>query len=143
MATSGRHLARRNVVQALYQWDITQQDSASIQRSFIFDDRLCGDYLAYFDKMLQGVTSNIEAIDTLLAAHLDRPIARVDPLEKAILRAGVYELIFEIDIPPSVVLNEGIEIAKLFCAEQGYKYINGVLDSIVKVRAKAKLSPAP
>ncbi len=137
MATSGRHLARRNVVQALYQWDITKQDPDSIRRSFIFDDRLTGRYLDYFVKMLKGITSNIEEIDALIDTHLDRPIIKLDPLEKAILRVGTYELLYEIDIPHNVVLNEGIEISKLFCSEQGYKYVNGVLDSIVKSRATA------
>jgi N utilization substance protein B len=124
-------------VQALYQWDITKQDADSIRRSFIFDDRLTGRYLEYFAKMLKGITSNIEEIDTLIDTHLDRPIIKIDPLEKAILRVGAYELVYELDVPPNVVLNEGIEISKLFCSEQGYKYVNAVLDSIVKARAKA------
>ena len=61
---------------------------------------------------------------------------RLDPLEKSILRIGTYEILFQIDVPPSVVVNEAIEIAKLFCSDHGYKYVNGVLDKVVKEQKK-------
>jgi N utilization substance protein B len=137
MATSGRHLARRNAVQALYQWDMTGQDASSINSSFIHDERLKGRYREYFEKMIKEIPLNIEEIDGVIALHADRPVERLDPLEKAILRIGIYELMFEIDIPQNVVVNEAIEIAKLFCADNGYKYVNGVLDKVVKGQKQA------
>ena len=54
----------------------------------------------------------------------------MDPIEKAILRLAVYELQFQPDVPYKVVINEAIEVAKVFGAEDGHKYINGVLDKI-------------
>ena len=132
MATSGRHLARRNAVQALYQWDMTGQDAANIDSSFIHDERLTGRYREYFKKLIQQIPHNITSIDDTIGRYADRAVTRIDPLEKAILRIGVYELAFEIDVPHSVVVNEAIEIAKLFCADHGYKYVNGVLDKVVK-----------
>jgi N utilization substance protein B len=137
MATSGRHLARRNAVQALYQWDMTGQDASSINSSFIHDERLKGRYREYFEKMIKEIPLNIEKIDGVIALHTDRPVERLDPLEKAILRIGTYELLFQIDIPQNVVVNEAIEIAKLFCADNGYKYVNGVLDKVVKGQKQA------
>ena len=132
MATSGRHLARRNAVQALYQWDMTGQAASSIKTSFIYDGRLKGRHLEYFEKLIKLIPEKQSVIDQAIEAQSDRPISRVDPLEKAILRVGTHELMFEIDVPPNVVVNEAIEIAKLFCADQGYKYVNGVLDKIAK-----------
>ena len=137
MATSGRHLARRNAVQALYQWDMTGQDASNIKSSFIHDERLKGRYREYFEKLIKAVPSNIENIDGVIGTHADRPVERLDPLEKAILRTGVYEILFEIDVPHSVVVNEAIEIAKLFCSDGGYKYVNGVLDKVVKEHKQA------
>lgn len=132
MATSGRHLARRNAVQALYQWDITGQDASSINSSFIHDERLKGRYREYFEKLIKEIPQNIQNIDEIIAQHADRPVEKLDPLEKAILRIGAYEILFQIDVPHSVVVNEAIEIAKLFCSDHGYKYVNGVLDKVVK-----------
>jgi N utilization substance protein B len=137
MATSGRHLARRNAVQALYQWDMTGQDASSINSNFIHDERLKGRYREYFEKMIKDIPQNIEEIDGVIALHADRPVDRLDPLEKAVLRIGTYELLFEIDIPQNVVVNEAIEIAKLFGSDHGYKYVNGVLDKVVKQQKQA------
>jgi N utilization substance protein B len=61
---------------------------------------------------------------------LDRPIAAVDPVERGILRLGTYELAFCPDIPFRVVINEAVELAKTFGAEQGHRYVNGVLDRL-------------
>jgi len=132
MATSGRHLARRNAAQALYQWDITGQDASSILANFIHDERLKGRYREYFEKLIKEIPENIEKLDDMIASHADRPVDRLDPLEKAILRIGTYEILYQIDVPHSVVVNEAIEMAKLFCADHGYKYVNGVLDKVVK-----------
>ena len=132
MASSGRHLARRNAVQALYQWDMTGQSASSIKANFIYDDRLTGRYQEYFETLIKEIPANIDTIDGTIAQYADRPVNKLDPLEKSILRVGVYELKYQIDVPQNVVVNEGIEIAKLFCADHGYKYVNGVLDKVVK-----------
>jgi len=132
MASSGRHLARRNAVQALYQWDMTGQSASSIKANFIHDDRLTGRYQEYFETMIKDIPAKAESIDATIAEYADRPVAKLDPLEKSILRVGVYELQYQIDIPQNVVVNEAIEIAKLFCSDHGYKYVNGVLDKVVK-----------
>lgn len=134
MATSGRHLARRSAVQALYQWDITGQDAARIQRDFIDDVRLKGRHREYFEKIVKQVPENISQIDTLLQAHMDRTVASLDSLEKSVLRVGTYEVLFEPDVPRNVVINEAIEIAKLFCSDNGYRFVNGVLDKVIKTQ---------
>ncbi len=134
MATSGRHLARRTAVQALYQWDMTGQAASSIRASFIDDDRLKGRYLDYFEKLIKAIPKHQLLIDDAIEAQSDRPVSKIDPLEKAVLRVGVYELLFELDVPPNVVVNEAIEISKLFCSDHGYKFVNGVLDKVLKAK---------
>lgn len=128
--SSGRHLARRNAVQALYQWEITGQAASQIASSFILDERLQGRHLDYFQKLIKEIPENIKAIDEAIESQISRPMSLVDPLEKSILRVGVYELKFELDMPDSVVINEAVEIAKAFCADEGYKFVNGVLDKL-------------
>ena len=68
-----------------------------------------------------------------MQGYLDRGLEELDPIEKAILRLAVYELQFEADVPYKVVINEAIEVAKVFGADESHKYINGVLDKIAPV----------
>jgi N utilization substance protein B len=88
------------------------------------------------------VPTRLSELDAALGPNLDRDIARVDPVERAILRLGAYELIAHPETPYRVVINEMVELAKTFGAEQGHRYINGVLDKLarqlrpVEVRAR-------
>lgn len=131
MKTSGRRLARRCAVQALYQWDMTGRPAA-IKEDFIDNPALTGAYRDYFDLLLEAVPAKQAELDALLAPLLDRAIDKVDCLERAILRLALYELIHQPDMPPKVVLNEAIELAREFGAEHSYRYVNGVLDRWLK-----------
>ena len=138
MARSGRHLARRCAVQALYQWQMTGQAPSEIEQNFIRNENLTGKHLDYFLSLINIIPSYIEKIDEVISHHLDRDPERVDLIEQAILRLGAYELKYDQDIPTKVVLDEAIDLAKLFCSEHGYKYINGVLDKVARdVRSEA------
>ena len=137
MTKSDRRLARRCAVQALYQWRITGQPPADIATSFIGNENLRGAHLEYFHELIQGVPREIERVEQLIAAQLDRAPEKVDVTEMAILQLATYELVFAPDVPAKVALDEAVELAKLFCAEHGYKYVNAVLDKIARdVRAK-------
>lgn len=129
---TGRSLARRCAMQALYQWRMTRQAPSEIEASFIADRKLTGKNRDYFLRLINDIPKHIDNIDKLINAHLDRDPDKVDLLEMAILRLGAYELNFGRDIPPKVVLDEAVNLAKLFCAENGYKYINAVLDKIAR-----------
>ncbi len=130
MASNSRHLARRCAIQALYQWEVTAQLATDIERNFIKNKNLCGRHLDYFLTLIKNIPVQVEVIDQLIAPHLDRKLETVDLIEHAILRVATYELQFEPDIPTKVILNEAIELAKVFAAEQSYKYVNGVLDKV-------------
>lgn len=143
MARSGRHLARRCAVQALYQWRLTGQAPSQIEANFIGHEKLSGRHLDYFLALIRSIPKHTGQIDALLAPHLDRDPERVDLIEQAILRLGAYELAWERDIPAKVVLDEAIELAKLFCSEHGYKYVNGALDKVAReVRSGVADAPA-
>ncbi|MEM7195687.1 MAG: transcription antitermination factor NusB [Pseudomonadota bacterium] len=123
-------MARRSAVQALYQWAMTGQDAADIITSFIENDALKGKHKEYFNSLIEIIPVYIEQIDELVDPFLDRDREKVDPLEQAILRLGAYELEFSPDIPARVVIDEAVDIAKAFCSDNGYRFVNGVLDKI-------------
>ena len=132
MARSGRHLARRCVVQALYQWQMTGQRPDQIIGTFIGNENLTGRHRDWFLSLVDSIPVYIDDIDALIEPHLDRSRERVDPIEQAILRLGTYELRFDPAVPTNVVIDEAIDLAKTFGSEHGYRYVNGVLDKVAR-----------
>lgn len=128
--TQERRRARRLAMQALYQWQLTQQAPAEIEAWFKEDDGLAKVDEAYFQALLHGVVEHCAELDAEITPHLDRSIDRVDPVERALLRMACYELCHRLDVPQRVVLNEAIDLAKKFGAEQSFKFVNGVLDKL-------------
>ena len=126
--TRSRSWARQYAMQAIYQWQMTGQDTAVIDAQFQDDQDMSKADVNYFRELLQQVPVRMQDIDTTLTPFLDRPLAQVDPVELAILRIAGYELLYRHDVPYRVVINEAVEIAKKFGAEQGHRFINGVLD---------------
>ena len=136
--SQSRTNARRTAVQALYQWQMTGQNLVEIERQFLEERRLDSSQISYFTELFHGVPGQLDAIDEALAEFVDRPVAEIDPVERAILRIGVYELINCLDVPYRVVLNEGINLAKRFGASQSHRYVNGILDKIARKRRAAE-----
>jgi len=127
-----RSLARQRAMQALYQWQMTGQNPLDIERQFMEEQDMKKVDTKYFQELLNTIPLQLEELDGYSAAVLDRGIEQVDPIERAILRIGVYELKHRIDIPYRVVINEAVELAKTFGAEQGHRYINGILDKVAQ-----------
>ncbi len=131
-----KHKSRALALQAVYQWEMTHEASAEIVTQFLTEQDLSGAKQNYFVKLVEGVFTDIEAIDTLISEKLDRDKSELNPVELAILRVGTYELKNCWDVPYRVVINEAIELTKEFGANQGFKYVNGVLDKLaVDLRA--------
>ena len=124
--------ARHHAVQAIYQWQMTGQDIRDIHDQFLVEHADGNFEVAYFDHLLSGVASHLAELDGRLADCLDRSIESVDPVERAILRLGAFELMEQPEVPYRVVINESIELAKVFGAEQGHRYVNGVLDKLAR-----------
>jgi len=93
----------------------------------------------YFKELLHGVPEHLQTIDSALSGFADRPVAEIDPVERAILRISAYELLFRLEIPYRVVLNEGIDLAKHFGAAESHKYINGILDRVARKHRTAEI----
>lgn len=127
---SARRRARECAVQALYSWYVSQNDAAEVELAFVTEQDLKGVDIAYFRKLFRQTVNNLDMVDASIAPALDRASEELTPIEKAILRLAVYELKYELDVPYKVVINEAIEVAKTFGAEESHKYINGVLDKI-------------
>lgn len=130
--SQARTNARRSAVQALYQWQMTGQNLSEIERQFLEEERLKNAQKSYFTELFYGVPKNLVAIDEALSEFVDRPVEKIDPVERAILRIGVYELMHRLDMPYRVVLNEGINLAKDFGADGSHRYINGILDKVAQ-----------
>jgi len=129
-------------VQALYQWELTGQVGAGIEDSFLNDWGLEGVDQEYFKQLVQGILKYTAELDRVLEKCLDRDLASVDPIERTVLRIGTYELQFRPEIPVRVVLNEAIELARVFGAEEGYRFVNGVLDRCQKLCRGSELPVA-
>ena len=130
--SNAKSMARRSAVQALYQWQLTGYDLSEIERQFTEEHGLGKGELSYFSDLLHGVPKVLEQIDSALGEFIDRPIAQIDPVERAILRLSSFELLHHPEVPYRVAVNEGINLAKEFGATQSHKYINGILDKIAR-----------
>ena len=133
MKPSPRRKARELAVQAVYSWQLSQNATTEIEANFLVDNRARRFDTLYFQQLFRGVTTKVESIDLAISPHVDRPLEDVDHVEKSILRVAIYELTDCLDVPYKVVINEAIELAKLFAADDSHKFINGVLDKAVKL----------
>jgi transcription antitermination protein NusB len=142
--SSTRTNARKAVVQALYQWQMTGQSLIDIEQQFVDDERLKNVQKSYFKELFHGVPSCLDALDEILTEFVDRPVDTIDPVERAILRMGVYELLHRPEMPYKVVINESINLAKCFGADGSHRYVNGILDKVaqqkraVEIKSKAQ-----
>jgi N utilization substance protein B len=119
------------LLQALYQWQISGGELHDIEAQFRAEFSGKTDW-KYFHEAFSSIPGQIEELDNVLQPRLDRRISTLDPVEKAILWIGAFELQRRIDIPYRVVINECVELAKSFGATDSHKYVNGVLDKLVR-----------
>lgn len=126
---SKRHRARRGVVQALYQWQLTSQDLEEIAEQFRGGELLSGADRDYFDAAFAGVTAQKQRLEQALDPFLERASSELDPVERAILWLGAWELLDSDEIPSPVVINEAVELAKAFGGTGGHSFVNAVLDA--------------
>jgi transcription antitermination protein NusB len=125
---SARRRAREAAMQGLYEWLVAATPVAAIEAHMHELDGFGKCDLAHFEALLRGCIEQASAIDAGLAPHLDRAVARLSPVEHAILLIGAFELQHCIDVPYKVAINEAVELAKSFGGTDGHKYVNGVLD---------------
>ena len=125
MKVSARHKARELALQGIYSWQMSKNDIAQVELALATSNDMQKVDMVYFQAILRGVVENVETLDTKIKPYLGR-------LPKAVLRIATYELTERMDVPYRVIINESIELAKSFGAEESHKFINGALDKAVK-----------
>jgi len=134
--TAQRRKARRLIMQALYQWRLSDNEPDEIAMDFQEGSHGKVDW-GYFSSVFLAIPPQKAALQAHFEDLLDRDIATIDPIEWALLMLGSFELAERVDVPYKVTINEAVELAKTYGASESHKYINGVLDKLAK-----KLRPA-
>ena len=129
---SGKRKARKLALQALYQWAMSGTDLHEIELQFRIANNMEKVDDAYFCRLLHGVFAQVQEIDASFAPFLDRAVADLNPTELSTLRIGAFELLHCLEVPYKVVLDEAISLSKAFGSQDGFRYVNGVLNSLAK-----------
>ena len=138
MSISHRKKARNLLVQAVYQWQISDYPVADIEAQYRADNSGKIDW-DYFHDAFTAVASTTQSLDDNFTPILDRELKQLNPIELAILRLGTWELAKRPDIPWRVVINEYIELAKKYGATDSHKYVNGILDKLARTMRSTEI----
>lgn len=156
---ANRHLSRTIAMQTLFAWDFNDREannlSEIVKENFEqfapnFDDH------GFVENLVKGVIDHIDEINAYIVKYATEwPLDQITIVDRNVLRLGIYELIFDLNIPAKVAINEAIEIAKTFGGDSSGKFVNGVLGAIMKdlpqkeidrqneLKAKTAETPAP
>lgn len=127
-----RRRARRRALQALYQWQLNDDSAASIIKQFVEEQNFDEVDTEYFQSLVRDVIAEGTMLDEKLGPHIERIDSSLDQMERVILRIGAVELLRHPEIPYRVVIDEAVELAHRFGAEQGHSFVNGVLDRLAR-----------
>ena len=132
MKVSPRRRARELALQGIYSRQMTQNQVDQIELALATSNDMKKVDMNYFQLLLRGVVRNASGLDATVKPYLGRLPEELDPIEKAILRLATFELTEQVDVPYKVIINEAIELAKSFGAEDSHKFVNGALDKAIK-----------
>lgn len=128
----GKRRARKLAVQALYQWLMSGSDIYEIEAQFRVANNMEKIDQDYFCRLLHGIPASLSSLEQAIIPFLDRPIEGLNPIELTVLRISAFELINCPEIPYRVVLDESVSLTKEFGSQDGYRYVNGVLNNLAK-----------
>jgi N utilization substance protein B len=136
----GRRKGRELALQMLFQWDLSKDSFHNVRRTFwTLHSESEEEVRAFADRLVEGTVEHIEPIDVLLARHAEHwRISRMAVVDRNVLRVATYELLYETQTPPAVVINEALEVARKFSTSESIHFINGILDSIRKDHEQEK-----
>ena len=123
--------SRARVVQALYQWLTSGGEIVQIEQQFL-NQKEGKISKAFFSNLILNISKNISLLDEIIEPSLNRDFSELGPTEKAVMYLAVYELKFQTEVPYKVVINEAVELTKLYGADGAYKLINTSLDKIAQ-----------
>lgn len=129
-AGGNRHRARVLVLQALYQWQMADTSAAELAQQFLASEDAAEADQDYFTQLLRGILAEVPALTLAYARWLDRAESQLDPIERAVLLLGSYELLHCPELPYKVAINEAVQLARSFGGTDSHRYINGVLDRV-------------
>ncbi|MFN0184957.1 MAG: transcription antitermination factor NusB [Aquabacterium sp.] len=139
---SPRRRSREAALQGLYEWMLGRGDAGVIDAHIREMEGFGRCDAAHFDALLHGCLREAQALDIVLARHIDRKVAELSPVEHGVLWIGAYELQHCLDVPYKVAINEAVELAKTFGGTDGHKYVNGVLDKAAAELRAAEVAAA-
>ena len=125
-----RKHARDKVLQALYQWQLSGEDLDWIRQHYLEEQGVSSGDEAYFLELLYQIPAEVEQLDETYRKFMTHTGDRLDPIECNILRIATYEFIHHLEIPYKVVINEAVNLAKTYGADESHKFVNGVLDPL-------------
>lgn len=130
--TEMRREARQFALQALYQWQMAGASLNEIEAQFRVEQDMSRADMPLFSQLLHQVPARVSQLDEVLLPLLDRSLEDLDPVELSVLRLGAYEMADRVEVPYKVVINEAVNLAKVFGATDSHKYVNGVLDKLAR-----------
>ncbi len=134
-----RHQARVVAIQALFEIDLTDHEPGLVLKQRLAEEELPNSGIPFATKLVVGVRGYLARIDGIIQEIApDWPIEQVAPIDRNILRLAIYEMIVA-ETPVKVVINEAVELAKLFGSDSSHRFINGVLGTLVRNRDKYSL----
>jgi len=125
-----RKHAREKALQALYQWQLSGEDLDWIKDHYMEEQGVASGDPEYFLELLYKIPSTVTELDDTYRKYMQNFEDNLDPIECNILRIATYELIHHLEIPYKVIINEAVKLAKSYGADEGYKFVNGVLDPL-------------
>jgi transcription antitermination protein NusB len=128
-----RSKARRRAVDVLYESDLRGDDAVTLLAGRVGSPDVApvNDYTI---TLVEGVTANRTRIDELISEHAEGwTLARMPAVDRAVLRLGLYELLWAQDVPDAVAIDEAVELAKELSTDDSPRFVNGVLDSIARI----------
>lgn len=131
MKPAARRKARKLAVQAIYSWQLSDNSMSDIEAQFLTDNDTSKVDVDYFLILVRGVAGQVRSLDEAVSPFLDRPLKDLDQVERAVLRLAAFELRERLDVPYKVAINEAIELAKSFGADDSHRFVNGVLDKAI------------
>ncbi len=132
---ANRHLSRTIAMQSLFEWDFNGQkdDLSEIIKNHMNEFAGADDDAGFIFELANGVTQNLQKIDEIIVKNAPEwPMEQIPPVDRNVLRMGIFELMIFKQVPPKVAINEAVELAKTFGGESSGKFVNGVLGSLYK-----------
>ena len=137
---SGKRKARRLALQALYQWHMSQADLYEIETQFRVINNMHRVDSDYFCRLLYGIPEHASILEEHFAPFLDREVSGLNPIELTTIRIGAFELLYCPEIPYKVVLDESISLTKEFGSQDGFRYVNGVLNNLARQTRQVEIN---